>query len=208
VWKEWTEPDCFAAWFGGGEAKVPVPSASMDVRKGGRWRATMFAGPGHREIHWKGEYREVVEPERLVFTLSDQPGDDAYELVTVVLTDLGDGRTEMRFNQRGSLSPEEYGGGQPIHAVPAPRLIPQAARPPPSPPTERLPSTDHALQRDHVERPASWGVASTIPPPTPSELHAARLTKLHRLPRSAQAATVEEPRNVRRVVARRRRPCC
>jgi uncharacterized protein YndB with AHSA1/START domain len=109
VWKEWTEPERFADWFGGGGAEVPVPTVSMDVRKGGSWRATMFAGPGRREIHWKGEYREVVEPERLVFTLSDQHGDEAYELVTVVLTDLGDDRTEMRFEQRGSLSPEQYG---------------------------------------------------------------------------------------------------
>jgi hypothetical protein len=30
------------------------------------------------------------------------------ELVTVVLSDLGDGRTEMWFQQRGSMSPEEY----------------------------------------------------------------------------------------------------
>ncbi|MGH2994105.1 MAG: SRPBCC family protein [Solirubrobacterales bacterium] len=68
----------------------------------------MFAGPGRREIQWKGEYREVVEPERLVLTLSDQPGEDAYELVTVVLADLGDGRTEMRFQQRGRMSAEQY----------------------------------------------------------------------------------------------------
>jgi uncharacterized protein YndB with AHSA1/START domain len=108
VWREWTEPERFADWFGGAEADVPVPSVSMDVRKGGTWRATMYVGAGRREIHWKGEYREVVEPERLVFTLSDQPGDDAYEVVTVVLTDLGDGRTEMRFTQRGSMSPEQY----------------------------------------------------------------------------------------------------
>jgi uncharacterized protein YndB with AHSA1/START domain len=106
VWREWTEPERFADWFGGGEAEVPVASLSMDVRKGGRWRATMFAG--RREIHWKGEYLEVAEPERLAFTISDRPGEDAYELVTVVLTDLGDGRTEMRFEQRGSMSPEQY----------------------------------------------------------------------------------------------------
>ena len=68
----------------------------------------MFAGPDRREIHWRGEYREVVEPERLVFTITDQPGDDAYELVIVVLTDLGDGRTEMHFQQRGRMPPEEY----------------------------------------------------------------------------------------------------
>ena len=49
-----------------------------------------------------------MEPERLVFTVTDQPGDEAYELVTVVLTDLGDGRTEMHFEQRGGMSPEQY----------------------------------------------------------------------------------------------------
>ena len=108
VWKEWTEPERFADWFGGSEAEVPVSTVSMDVREGGTWRATMFAGPARREIYWSGEYREVVEPERLVFTLSDQPSGDEYELVTVVLTDLGDGRTEMRFQQLGRMSAEQY----------------------------------------------------------------------------------------------------
>jgi uncharacterized protein YndB with AHSA1/START domain len=50
----------------------------------------------------------VVEPERLVFTVSDQPGEDEWELVTVVLIDLGDGRTEMLFQQRGRLPAEVY----------------------------------------------------------------------------------------------------
>ena len=107
VWREWTEPERFADWFGGSEAEVPVATVSMDVRPGGVWRATMFAGPDRREIRWKGSYLEVVEPERLVLTFSDEPGED-YELVTVVLADLGDGRTEMRFQQRGRMSPEEY----------------------------------------------------------------------------------------------------
>lgn len=40
----------------------------MDVRPGGKWRATMFAANGSQEIHWTGEYREVIKPERLVFT--------------------------------------------------------------------------------------------------------------------------------------------
>jgi uncharacterized protein YndB with AHSA1/START domain len=108
VWKEWSEPERFADWFGGGEADVPLSTVTMDVRPGGSWRATMFAGPERREIHWKGEYHEVVEPERLVFTISDRPGNEAYELITVVLTDLGDGRTEMLFQQRGRMSAEQY----------------------------------------------------------------------------------------------------
>ncbi len=108
VWKEWTEPEPFADWFGGSDCVVPLDTVSMDVRAGGSWRATMFCEPGRRQIQWKGEYREVVEPERLVFTISDQPGEDAYELITVVLADLGDGRTEMLFQQQGRLSDEQY----------------------------------------------------------------------------------------------------
>jgi uncharacterized protein YndB with AHSA1/START domain len=108
VWKEWTEPERFADWFGGPEAEVPVSTVSMDVREGGALRATMFGGPDRIKINWEGTFHEVIEPERLVFTISDQPGDDAYELVIVVLKDLGDGRTEMLFEQRGRMSAEEY----------------------------------------------------------------------------------------------------
>jgi uncharacterized protein YndB with AHSA1/START domain len=108
VWKEWTEPERFADWFGGPESEVPVSTVSMDVTEGGALRATMFAGPDRHEIQWKGTFREVIEPERLVFTISDQPGDDEWELVIVILTDLGDGRTEMLFEQRGRMSAEQY----------------------------------------------------------------------------------------------------
>jgi uncharacterized protein YndB with AHSA1/START domain len=109
VWTEWTEPERFADWFGGAESEVPLATVSMDVRPGGVWRLTMLAGPDRREIHWHGEYREVVEPERLVFTVCDQPRPDHFELVTVVLTDLGDGRTELFFQQRGRMTAEQYG---------------------------------------------------------------------------------------------------
>jgi uncharacterized protein YndB with AHSA1/START domain len=108
VWREWTEPEAFADWFGAAGGDVPLPTVSMDVRPGGSLRLTMFAGPERHEINWTGVYREVVEPERLVFTLSDQPDDEQYELIVVVLTDLGDGRTEMLLEQHGLMSPEEY----------------------------------------------------------------------------------------------------
>jgi uncharacterized protein YndB with AHSA1/START domain len=108
VWREWTEPERFADWFGGEGAEVPVSTVSMDVREGGTWRATMFHEPGRGEIQWHGRFVEVVEPERLVLTFSDEPDEDRSELVIVVLTDLGDGRTEMRFEQRGDMTPEQY----------------------------------------------------------------------------------------------------
>jgi uncharacterized protein YndB with AHSA1/START domain len=108
IWREWTEPERFADWFGGADAEVPIATVAMDVRPGGAWRATMFSGPERREIRWTGAYREVEPPERLVLTLSDRPDDDEGELVIVVLTDLGDGRTEMVVEQHGTLPPQVY----------------------------------------------------------------------------------------------------
>jgi uncharacterized protein YndB with AHSA1/START domain len=107
VWREWTEPERFADWFGGPSLEIPLSTVAMDVRPGGAWRATMLLGAG-REIRWAGEYQEVVEPERLVFTVTDRPDEDLYELVTVVLNDLGDGRTEMLFEQSGHMTPGQY----------------------------------------------------------------------------------------------------
>ena len=35
VWREWTEPERFAGWYGGPEADNPLDTVSMDVRPGG-----------------------------------------------------------------------------------------------------------------------------------------------------------------------------
>lgn len=107
VWREWTEPERFADWYGGPDFPIPLDTVAMDVREGGKWNLVMIAGP--REIHWDGEYIEVKEPERLVFTVSDQPEEDIYDLCTVVLTDLDGDRTEMLFQQSGGhMSAEAY----------------------------------------------------------------------------------------------------
>jgi uncharacterized protein YndB with AHSA1/START domain len=109
VWREWTDPASFADWYGGPEWEVPLPSVGTDVRPRGSLRLTMFGPPeDRRRIDWEGEYLEVDAPARLVFTIRDRPGTEDFELVTVVLNQLGDGRTEMLFEQRGSMSPEEY----------------------------------------------------------------------------------------------------
>ena len=108
VWREWTDPEAFADWFGGPESEVPLDTVTMEVRPGGTWSATMFAGPARREIHWRGSYHDVKEPERLVFTVTDNPDDDRFDIVTVELRVLGDGRTEMKLGQRGWMEPEQY----------------------------------------------------------------------------------------------------
>ncbi len=108
VWREWTEAEAFADWYGGPQSEVPLDAVSWQPEPDREWRATMFAGPGRREIHWRGTFLEVEEPERLVFTVTDQPEDDRVDVVTVILEDLGDGRTEMRVEQRGWMEPEQY----------------------------------------------------------------------------------------------------
>jgi uncharacterized protein YndB with AHSA1/START domain len=106
VWREWTQPERFADWYGGPDYPIAEDEISMDVRPGGKWTAVM-RGPRDHVIHWDGEYIEVNEPERLSFTVSDQPGEDLYDLCTVELTDLAGTRTEMRFTQSGGHQPAE-----------------------------------------------------------------------------------------------------
>ena len=106
VFAAWIDPAMVARWWPG---RYTMLSSEMDVRPGGAWRLTMAAGDQHPEIRWAGEYREVVAPERLVFTVTDRPEGDEYELVTVEFTDLGDGRTRVDLAQTGGhLTPEEY----------------------------------------------------------------------------------------------------
>ena len=64
VWKMWTDPDGFKAWYGPAGATVPV--ADLDVWPGGRRRVCMAIGP--REMWFTGEHVEVSEPTRLVYT--------------------------------------------------------------------------------------------------------------------------------------------
>ena len=76
IWRMWTEPEHFKAWYGPDGAAVPV--AKMDVRVGGsRLVCLEMDTPGGPAQMWfTGEYREVVENERLVYTesVSDENG--------------------------------------------------------------------------------------------------------------------------------------
>lgn len=106
VWAAWTTPPQFAVWFGTDAVEVPVDSVSMDVRPGGTWSARMQL-PDGPAVDWAGEYVEVVPPERLVLTITDDPAVAAREPVTVALEDVG-GATRMTMTQSGEhLTPEQ-----------------------------------------------------------------------------------------------------
>ena len=97
VWRAWTRPEELVRWWGKRGWTAQPDTVVMDVRPGGTWRATMFCAPGAHEIRWTGEYLEVSAPERLVFSVSNHSTAGRPELVTVVLTDLGDGSTDVTY---------------------------------------------------------------------------------------------------------------
>ena len=101
VWRAWTEPERLAAWWGKRGWSTPVSSVEIDVRPGGVFRLNSINDEDGREMPMEGVYREVVEPERLVF-------DGGGSTSSVTFTDLGDGRTEMRFE--ASMSARAAGG--------------------------------------------------------------------------------------------------
>jgi uncharacterized protein YndB with AHSA1/START domain len=106
VWEAITQPDLFAQWFGTEATTVDVHQ--WDLKPGGEWRATMrWEGD---EKPWSGRFEEIDEPERLVFTFTDEAEiGDAFELLTFTLTEQGN-ETELVLRQSGgSLSDEEYG---------------------------------------------------------------------------------------------------
>jgi uncharacterized protein YndB with AHSA1/START domain len=93
VWKAWTEPEQLAQWWGPKGMSTPIETIELDLRPGGAFRLTMVSDASGAEFPTEMEFREVVEPDRLVFGWESQRGIGAGE-VTVTFRDLG-GRTEM-----------------------------------------------------------------------------------------------------------------
>ena len=90
VFEAWAKAEHRAKWFGPKDFTATV--IEDDVRTGGAYHFHM-RGPNYDD-HWRGVYREVVVPERLVFTW----GGDT--VVTVTLEDLG-GKTRLTLRHEG-----------------------------------------------------------------------------------------------------------
>jgi uncharacterized protein YndB with AHSA1/START domain len=91
VFAAWTDPRQAGVWWAP-QSCTPL-SCEMDVRPGGLWRRRMRMSNG-AVITKYGVYREVVAPERLVFTYGTDFGDGAVDpetLVSVTLADHGGG---------------------------------------------------------------------------------------------------------------------
>jgi uncharacterized protein YndB with AHSA1/START domain len=90
VWQAFTDPELTAQWWGRGNKLV---IERMEVERGGHWRFVEHSPDG---VHgFEGRYREVIPPERLVYTFEwdGMPGHVVVE--TVIFEDMGDGRTKV-----------------------------------------------------------------------------------------------------------------
>ena len=88
VWEAMNKPEHIKRWWGRLGQGYSVPVCEVDLRPGGKWRFVNRHPKGEAEFY--GEYREIVPPERVVFTEIFAPFPDAGSLVTAVLTEEND----------------------------------------------------------------------------------------------------------------------
>ena len=104
VFAAWTENHHLERWQGAPEG-FTVTTELSDIRPGGAYRIRMRSPEG--EVHrLQGVYREIVPPERIVFTHAwlDADGTPGQEtLVTLTFAERG-GKTELTLRQTGFRS--------------------------------------------------------------------------------------------------------
>jgi uncharacterized protein YndB with AHSA1/START domain len=108
VWKAWTDQELRKKWLAPQGLHVGEDEGQM--QKGAPYEVCMINSNGD-EIRYAGEYRELIAPEKLVFThvwKSDIHGGipNIETLCTVFLEKLADDRTKMTFTQTGFNSAE------------------------------------------------------------------------------------------------------
>jgi uncharacterized protein YndB with AHSA1/START domain len=100
VFKAWTDPKHLAQWWGPQGYTNPV--CEFDARVGGAIRIHMKSPDGTVYV-MRGEVREIVAPERLVFTNFgiDAAGNPTIEWPSTVLFTEEGGKTKLTLHTRG-----------------------------------------------------------------------------------------------------------
>ena len=110
VWRMWTDPAEFAAWYGPDGATVEV--TEWELRPGGRRLVEMGVETpgGPMTMRFTGEFVEVSEPDRLVYTEAMADQEHPQTRVEVELHDDGE-RTSLLLVHHGipAGSPGEAG---------------------------------------------------------------------------------------------------
>ena len=90
VFKAWTHPDHVGQWWG--PNGFTTTTHEIDVRPGGVWRYVMH-GPDGTDYPNRIDFREIAEPERLVYDHSGESPDDPSRFETTVTFEDRAGKT-------------------------------------------------------------------------------------------------------------------
>ena len=92
VFEAHTSCEHMSHWWG--PRRYEVVKCEVDFQEGGKWRI-VHRGPDGDEHAFSGEYREIVRPERIVWTFKYEgaPGDPGVETLTL---EEDDGKTTLR----------------------------------------------------------------------------------------------------------------
>jgi uncharacterized protein YndB with AHSA1/START domain len=99
VFKMWTDPKHLSQWWG--PTGFTTPRCELDARPGGSIRVDM-RGPDGTIYPMGGEFREIVEPERLVFVSAalDGAGEPMFENLNTVTFAEHSGKTTITLHTR------------------------------------------------------------------------------------------------------------
>jgi uncharacterized protein YndB with AHSA1/START domain len=101
IFKCVTDPEHLTKFWGPVGMQTPIEKIKVDLRLGGVFETVMVNEDTGEEYPSRGVYTEIDPPEKLAWT---EP--DVGMTTTTTLTDLGDGRTEMRIHQTNV--PEQF----------------------------------------------------------------------------------------------------
>jgi uncharacterized protein YndB with AHSA1/START domain len=107
VYQLWSDPEQAQHWMG--PRGFTACHITQDARPGGSWRLCLRPDDGGEDLWQGGVFREIVEPERIVFTFGWDSDPDWQTVVTVTFAER-DGKTTMTFHQAFFPSVEERDG--------------------------------------------------------------------------------------------------
>jgi uncharacterized protein YndB with AHSA1/START domain len=106
AFKVWTDPSHLAKWWGPKGFTNPV--CEIDVRPGGAILIHM-CGPDGTVYPMSGEYREIIEPEKLVFVSSalEKNGNPLFEVLnTITFVEMGVSTKLIMHARVSNIKPE------------------------------------------------------------------------------------------------------
>lgn len=124
VFKAWTDPELLKKWYAPNGCTIAF--THIDIREGGTF-ASCIKTPAYHDCRTKGEYKEIVYPEKIVYSMTstDEHGNEAEPealgmhpewpkttLVSVTFEDI-EGKTKLTLRQTASEDLAKETGAHP-----------------------------------------------------------------------------------------------